>query len=202
MKVKDISNVIIGGGITGLSAAYHLNNDDYILLEKDHRIGVLCRSLIVDGFTFDHSIHILFTKHQEIASLIQDTLLKGNLLTQRRESWIYSKGIYTEFPFQANTFGLPPGVIVECIMGLIKEKFKDGRQKPPGNFEDWIHNTFGEGIAKHFMLPYNRKVWAIDPALMDFDWIAERVPQPDLESTLLGAIQPLYKKIGFNNEFW
>ncbi len=199
--VKQTSTVIIGAGLTGLSAAYHLSNN-YILLEKEDRIGGLCRSITIDGFTFDHSIHILYTTNQYAASLIKNVLLKGNLISQQRESWVYSKGVYTEFPFQANTYGLPPEVIVECIMGLIKAKHENGYPTPPKNFKEWIYCTFGEGVAKHFMIPYNKKVWAIDPALMDFGWIAERVPQPSIESILLGALQPAQKKIGFNNDFW
>ena len=48
--------VIIGGGLTGLSAAYHLEHRgffDYELYEKDETIGGLSRSVQQVGFTFD-----------------------------------------------------------------------------------------------------------------------------------------------------
>ena len=32
----------------------------------------------------------------------------------------------------------------------------------PKNFHDWALRTFGTGIAKHFMLPYNEKFWKQD----------------------------------------
>jgi hypothetical protein len=41
-------------------------------------------------------------------------------------------------------------------------------------------NTFGEGLAEVFMLPYNFKVWAF-PAQMNASWVGERVAVTDLQ---------------------
>ena len=30
-------------------------------------------------------------------------------------------------------------------------------------FEDWIYKNFGSGIAKHFMISYNEKLWTVHP---------------------------------------
>src|SRR5262249_50897599 len=51
----------------------------------------------------------------------------------------------------------------------------------PRNFEEWIVRRFGGGIAKHFMLPYNRKLWARNLARLSCDWVAERVAAPRAE---------------------
>jgi len=194
--------VIIGAGLAGLSAAYHLQNKDYIILEKEARVGGLCRSEIIDGFTFDYAIHILYSKDEYASKLIKEVLLKDNFNSQIRKSWIYSKGTYTEYPFQAHTYGLPVEVIKECIMGLIEAKYENRYPDGPKNFAEWIYRTFGEGIAKHFMIPYNRKQWAIGLELMDYNWIAERVPMPQIEDVLDGALREPQKKFGPNAEFW
>jgi len=208
--------LILGAGLTGLSAAYHLGNEDYLVLEKHSRVGGLCRTEEYDGFLFDLSIHILYTQNEYVSHLIRGVLLKGNYHEQVRESWIYSKGVYTEYPFQAHTYGLPPDVIKECILGLIEAKYGGNRRQGTGtgdreqdvrnpanmNFEEWIYRTFGKGIAKHFMIPYNRKQWAFDLKKMNCDWIAYRVPVPDLEDVLDGALKPPQKKYGPNSYFW
>jgi protoporphyrinogen oxidase len=53
-----------------------------------------------------------------------------------------------------------------------------------------MERTFGEGITRLFMRPYNLKVWATPPELMSATWIAERVSVVDhkraLKSVLLG----------------
>jgi protoporphyrinogen oxidase len=49
------------------------------------------------------------------------------------------------------------------------------------DFESWMQAVFGEGITRHFMHPYNYKVWATYPAEMSSTWIAERVSVIDYE---------------------
>ena len=196
-----MQNIIIGSGLAGLSCAYHLK-DDYIIFEREDHVGGLCASVNLDGFVFDKSIHILYSADEYAASLIKDVLLKGNFRSQPRESFIFSKGVYTEYPFQAHTYGLPPEVIEECLLGLIEVSGKADDGPKPKNFADWVRATFGGGIAKHFMLPYNKKQWAIDPELMDYTWIEGRVLTPKIKEVLHGALFPPAKKFGPNSEFW
>ena len=47
---------------------------------------------------------------------------------------------------------------------------------------------FGDGLARHFMLPYNFKVWAFPPELMSYQWIGERVSVVDLAGVLKNLI--------------
>jgi UDP-galactopyranose mutase len=44
--------------------------------------------------------------------------------------------------------------------------------------------VFGAGIAKHFMMPYNFKVWAHPPRMMNKEWIGERVAMVDIQRVL------------------
>ncbi len=194
-------NLILGAGLSGLSTAYHLK-DNYIIFEKEDRVGGLCRSEVIEGFTFDHAIHILYSRDEYVSKLIEEVLLKGNFNCQVRNSWIYSKDVYTEYPFQAHTYGLPVEVIKECIMGLVEAKYENRYFHNPRNFSEWIYKIFGGGIAKHFMIPYNRKQWAINPQLMDYNWIAERVPIPKIDEVIDGALRSPEKKFGPNAEFW
>lgn len=196
--------IIIGGGLCGLSAAYHLQQAgcaNYLLLERNHEVGGLARTETYDGFSFDHSIHILYTNNPYAADLICNRLLAGNLRKQVRESYCYTAGVYTEYPYQAHNYGLPPEIIVENILGLI-EAHNSRYNDPPAHFEEWIYRTFGRGIAKNFMIPYNQRQWAWDLKDMNYDWIAERVPMPKIEEVLLGALRPPNKKYGPNREFW
>ena len=113
--------VILGAGLAGLSAAYHLDVD-YEIYEKESEVGGLCRSRRVNGFVFDYAVHALYTSDEYATALIKK-LLSGNLLSQARSSWIYSKGILTPYPFQANTFGLPVDVVVATPSDI--EKYRE-----------------------------------------------------------------------------
>lgn len=192
--------VILGAGLAGLSAAYHLKND-YEIFEKRDRVGGLCRSETIDGFTFDYAIHILYSSNPYATNLIQQVLLKDRLHIQKRSSWVFSKGVFTFYPFQANTYGLPIEVVEECVLGLIEAVYE---RDPQGaaNFEEWVYRTFGDGIAKHFMIPFNEKCWAIDLKKMSIGWIKDRVLQPELREVLHGALTDQRKGFGPNAEFW
>jgi protoporphyrinogen oxidase len=194
--------LIVGAGLCGLSAAYHLQSAGlgFLLIERNSEVGGLARTTAYDGFSFDHSIHILYTADDYAAMLIQD-LLGGNLTRQERASYCYSAGVFTEYPYQANNYGLPADVIVENILGLVEAHYASTVDTPP-NFEAWLYHTFGKGIAENFMVPYNRRQWAWDLKDMSYDWIADRVPMPSLRDTLVGALRPPEQKYGPNREFW
>lgn len=194
--VRDI--VIIGAGPAGLAAANHLTRD-YIVFESEQRPGGLMRSKIVNDYVFDWAGHIFFTSIPRISEWV-NRLLDGNIIHHQRESWIYSKNVYTRYPFQANTFGLPPAIIKECLLGLIAAHTQ-AHPAPPGNFLEWIWQTYGEGIARHFMVPYNEKIWARDLRTMSYGWLDGRVPKPGLSDFIDGALAEGRKDMGPNAQF-
>ena len=193
--------VIIGAGPTGLSAAYHTRGES-LLLDKNNKIGGTCRSEERDGFIFDYAGHIIFTR-DPYAQELTARLLGDNMHFQPREAWVYSQDTYTPYPFQANTYGLPIEVVKECVLGLIEAQ----RQWPEGgrdaaHFEEFIYRHWGEGIAKHFMIPYNQKLWTVPLERMTHDWMGGRVPMPDLEQVIDGALRQGSKDLGPNSRFF
>ena len=224
--------VIIGAGPTGLSAAYHLG-EGTVLLEKNARVGGGCRSIADRGFTFDYAGHIMFSNDPYVLQMYE-VLLGPNLHWQNREAWIYSKQVYTRYPFQGSLYGLPPKVITECIVGAVEARFgridgedaiphcavkpvddccADGttdvaktasfapRKRETQNFEEFIYKVWGRGIAKHFAIPYNKKLWTIPLSEMETSWLGGRVPLPDLEEIIEGALEPVGKPMGPNARF-
>ena len=195
--------VILGAGPAGLSAAYHLKGES-LLIEKEDRVGGLARSKEIEGFVFDYAGHIFFTQDKYAFKLFKK-LLKDNINFRNRDAWVYSKNIYTRYPFQANTYGLPKDVIMECIIGLIDATLRqaqdNGNGKVPEHFEDWMGATFGKGIVKHFMKPYNQKVWAFPLNKMTYEWIADRVMMPDVNEVIEGALESRKVEFGPNSKF-
>jgi UDP-galactopyranose mutase len=69
------------------------------------------------------------------------------------------------------------------------------------NFEQFIYRVWGKGIAKHFAVPYNTKLWGVPLAEMETSWLGGRVPLPDLEEMIEGALSPVPKPQGPNARF-
>ncbi len=202
---------IIGAGLAGLSAAYYLKKD-YAVYEQEHEVGGLCKSYTIDGFTFDYTGHLLHFRNKEIKRLVT-SLLNNRLSEIKRRAYIFSKGVYTEYPFQANTFGLPKEVVKECLMGFIEAwamkaitppipPLVRGGKRGVETFEDWIYKTFGKGIAKHFMIPFNEKFWKTSLDKLTSDWVSWLVPMPKIEDVVSGAIGIGNKDIGYNPVFY
>lgn len=185
MKTKYL---IIGAGPTGLGAAYRLKElgmDDFVVLERHDYAGGLAASFKDDaGFTWDIGGHVVFS-HYDYFDNLMDTLLGDERLEHQRESWVRSSGTWVPYPFQNNIRYLPREARWECVEGLLPGHRNEAI---PTNFEEWFGHIFGEGIAKHFMRPYNFKVWATPPELMQFDWIGERVSVVDLKKVLKNII--------------
>jgi protoporphyrinogen oxidase len=193
--------VIIGAGLTGISAAYHLEQQgffDYKLFEKEDSIGGLCRSVQQDGFTFDYTGHLLHISDPYFKSLIEQMVQFSSLHTVHRRSFIYSHNTYTPYPYQINLHGLPTHIIAECIAGFVKRTTK----KNPKTFIEWVHANFGAGFAKHFFIPYQKKIFACDLKDLTASWTNRFVPSTSLEQILDGVIQSQTQPVGYNAQFF
>jgi protoporphyrinogen oxidase len=205
--VADRRGLILGGGLAGLTAAYTLqqaDDDGWIVLEKALRPGGHARTNQVDGYVFDYGPHILFTNDPEMEALIRN-LLGKNLRAQERQAFIYHRAhdLYTRFPFQAHLFGLPPWLVKECLVGLVEAvELRARGEFNPRNYEEWMRGFFGDGIADRLMIPYARKLWTVEPSTMDFDWIGRRVPTPEVDRILNGALTDDVQQVGATAHFW
>jgi protoporphyrinogen oxidase len=191
--------IVLGGGLTGISAALHLRRP-YLLLEREHRLGGLARTHERDGFYFDHTGHWLHLRTSAMRELAQRALGDGLVEVERRAA-IYSHGVLTPYPFQANLHGLPPQVVYECLLGFVQARLQRGGEDPPRNFEQYVLHHFGAGIARHFMLPYNAKLWGVPPAAITSAWCSRFVPIPTLEQVLAGAVGAGPAELGYNVRF-
>lgn len=197
-----VNILILGGGLTGLSAAYHLEQQgctDYLLVEKNPFFGGLAASRQIDGFTFDCSGHLLHLRDPYALTLVKK-LLRGNLIKHTRQAFIDFDGQRVPFPFQANLWALAKPIAAECLAGA--QAAAKQPAKTPKNFEQWCLQSFGAGIYKHFLKPYNTKLWQIPPDKMTPDWCSELIARPDTKQIAAGAKRQLKKQFGYNTTFY
>src|SRR6516165_11602790 len=171
---------ILGGGISGLTLQRFLDHPSEVL-EKASVPGGLCRTFWKDGFGFDIGGHILFSKHEHVNELING-LLGDNINYCRRANKILYKGRYIKYPFENDLGSLDKQESYECLIDYLKND-----SPPPTNFEEWTYYTFGRSIAEKYLIPYNRKIWKLEPREMGLDWVG-RVPKPPLEDVVKSAL--------------
>jgi len=192
----DANVVVLGAGLAGLSASYHLGGAAPIY-EATQLCGGLAASREVQGFTFDFTGHLLHFRVPYCRALVA-SLLGEELRTHRRNAWIHLDGDRVKYPFQANLHDLPEAKRQECLDGFLATR---GQQTRSRNFEEWVRNHFGEGIARHFMLPYNSKLWRYPLDQMSCAWIDSLIPQPNAAEVIEGARGGTDREFGYNIEF-
>lgn len=193
--------VILGAGLTGISTAYHLEQNnffDYKMFEKENEIGGLCRSVYQDGYTFDYTGHLLHINDTYFSSLIDSIVGKENLNSINRRSYVYSKNTYTNYPFQSNLYGLDENTIAECIEGFVN---RDNKTKDK-TFYQWVLKNFGPGFGKHFFFSYQKKIFSYDIKKISSSWTGRFVPATSLKQIISGALKPACNNIGYNSQFF
>lgn len=193
---------ILGAGLTGLSAAYHLGTQ-YEVFEREAEVGGLCRTMERAGFCFDYTGHLLHLRQDYTKQLI-DTFLPKCYQQHTRKARIYLQERYLDYPFQANIHALPPAVIKECLLGFLAT-LNNNTPAPSASstpsFRKWVLDTFGVGVARHFMLPYNQKLWRVPLEELAADWVSWSIPKPTLDEFLNGVLGIENRAFGYNPTF-
>ncbi len=182
--------LVLGAGLAGLSAAHHLGGG-YRLVEKESRPGGLCRTDVREGFHFDATGHWLHLRDPAMRALAEE-VLPGGWTQVRRRAGIWSRGVFTRYPYQVHTHGLPPEIVAENLLGFIDANYGERgralREREPRDFAEFILRHLGEGFARNFMFPYNRKLWTVAPEALGTEWMGRFVPRPTLEQVVRGAL--------------
>jgi len=187
---KTQSILVLGAGPAGLGSARRLQElglANWTLIEGNNVAGGLASSFVdAKGFTWDIGGHVQFSHYQYFDDAMISLLGEDGWLHHERESWVWIRDRFVPYPFQNNIHRLPQEDLHKCLQGLV-EITKSPPSKPV-NFQEWIHATFGPGLADVFMEPYNLKVWAHPPELMNSVWVGERVSVTDLGRVLKNLV--------------
>jgi protoporphyrinogen oxidase len=195
--------LILGGGLAGLSTAHHLGllgARSRLVVEAKDTVGGTAGSVKTNGFTFDYTGHLLHLHDPYGQKLILD-LLKNNVAVLERRAWIHSQGVDTRYPFQANTYGLPRAAVMDCVAGFLETVHRPRALAANPDFLSWCRATFGDGITRHFMRPYNEKLWQTSLSKMTTEWQGRFVPKPAAAEVLYGALSDSSKLFGYNATF-
>ena len=171
--MEKITHLILGSGPAGIAAAIRLGKSA-VIVDKNPFIGGQSASLEIGEAVFDIGGHSFHTPHPFVRDLVYNNI---EMFEQVRKAYCYSYDSLIPYPFQKSFRAIQnPAVVAECAAGLDN---LDPNAPEPDSFKTFINQRFGEGIAKHFMLPYNEKLWARDLTKLDAKWVGERVAAPE-----------------------
>lgn len=91
----------------------------------------------------------------------------------RKSNKIFYKRKLIRYPFENDLSGLDKDEKTHCIKEFINNPYEDYNAE---NMLQFFLKTFGEGITKLYLQPYNEKIWKFNPAYMDIQMV-ERIPK-------------------------
>jgi protoporphyrinogen oxidase len=184
--------VIIGAGPAGLTAAYLLAKEGKAstVLEADSVVGGISRSAERDGWRFDIGGHRFFTKVKAVEDLWHEILPDEDFLLRPRQSRIYYKGRFYDYPLRAMNALTNLGMLEasRCVLS-----YGWARVRPPkdrSSFEGWVSARFGKRLYRHFFKTYTEKVWGVPATELQADWAAQRIKNLSLWSAVVNSLMP------------
>ena len=184
METTSPGNLVLGAGIAGISAAWHLQQkgQQSVILEKDDDWGGLCGYFVIDGFRFDRFVHFSFTPDEKTAALFEES---SPLYAHPPVSYNYWHGYWLKHPAQNNLAPLPTEEKVRII-----EDFVNRSRKEPADisrYDEWLRVQYGNYFAEHFPFAYTRKYWGHEASELETRWVGNRLHVSPLGEVLRGA---------------
>lgn len=178
------NNVILGAGIAGISAAYHLKQkgESSVIFEKDNDWGGLCGFFEINGFRFDRFVHFTFAKDEKIAELFAKS---SPLYAHPPVSYNYWRGCWLKHPAQNNLAPLPIEEKVKIIDSFVNRPRKDVAEI--SDYAEWLRVQYGDYFAENFPFAYTRKYWGVEAKQLETKWVGNRLHVSPLPEVLRGA---------------
>ncbi|MHA7138867.1 protoporphyrinogen oxidase [Rossellomorea arthrocnemi] len=124
--------VVVGGGITGLTALYHLQrmsiereiDIELILIERDQQLGGKIRTINEGEFIMEAGADSIVARNEGVLSLVEELQLQEELVyNETGTSYIYTNGELHKIP-QDTIFGIPMSVDSLQNSTLVSEEGK------------------------------------------------------------------------------
>lgn len=182
---------IIGAGISGLAAGQLLKDKFEIeILEGDNKLGGIAKTKTVDGIAY-HIVggHCFNSKYKNVMNFVFNHILsKNNWHKCKRTAKILINNNLINYPIEFSLKEIAK-FDFDLSFKMAEDYFKANYQKAK-SLSQWFVNNFGETLANEYFIPYNKKIWGIDPAQMSASWVSGKLPIPnkkDVFKALIGS---------------
>lgn len=179
--------IILGGGITGLTAAWELSKrseSPILLVEKNAGAGGLAGSLRWRDRVLDFGSHRIHEQYDpEVFAIIKD-LLGDDLLKRPRRGQIRIHGKFLDYPPSViqilTSFGFARGARLSWDF-LTSRRHSCLPTSPTGgprlqtSFEAYATRAVGKSLYESFYKPYALKLWGVAPEGLSFEPAVSRV---------------------------
>ncbi len=173
-----MTTVIIGGGLTGLAAAYRLaGRDEILIIEEEPELGGVASSYNIDGYHIEKYYHHIFASDKELIALIEELGLGNRLEWLRSTTGYYFNGkiFPMNTPFEIMK-ALPLMDVIRLTWLVLKAKtIKDRTVFDDFTAKQWIIDTAGESVYNNFFQPLLSSKFGENYEKVSAAWLLGRV---------------------------
>jgi len=179
---EHIPLAILGAGIAGLGAAYRAAELGLpaVVFEARDSAGGLLDNFVIDGFRFDHAVHLSFATEPLVRNIFDRT----EFLTHSSESYCFETDRWLKHPVQNNLYRLT----LQDRVDLIKSFLERPTVLRGADYESWLRHQYGDAIAERYPIRYTKKYWDTSADALSLSWIENRMRRADIEEVLFGAM--------------
>jgi protoporphyrinogen oxidase len=141
--------IVIGGGFTGLAAAYRLAKAGIqpLVIEADHEVGGLAGSFDVGGTKLEKFYHHWFTNDIHVMNLIDELGARDRILLRPTRTGMYYAQNFFRLSTPRDLLGFTPLPFVDRIrlgiLALRARKVEDWRSLEDRTAEEWLISMGG-----------------------------------------------------------
>ena len=176
--------VVLGAGISGISAAYHLKSGgvDSVVYEKNSSWGGLLDNFEIDGFRFDRFVHLSFAVDEHVKDIFSKST---EFYRHIPDPFNYYEGHWLKHPAQNNLYPLSVEEKERIVSDFENRKDKDANEIE--DYEEWLRIQYGDYFAENFPMRYTRKYWTVEARELETKWVGKRMYRPTIEEIKKGC---------------
>lgn len=182
MTAPSVDVMVLGAGIAGLGCALRARElgREAVVFEANARAGGLLDNFVVDGFRFDHAVHLSFASEPRVREIFDQTPFH----THPADSRCFETDRWLKHPVQNN---LHPLELADKVALL--ESFVERPEQPAGDdYEAWLRHQYGHGLAERYPMRYTRKYWDSEASALSTNWVGNRMRRAALTEILQGML--------------
>lgn len=176
---------VVGGGITGLTAAFHLQQAGLhpLLFEAGATPGGVIRTRAEAGYLIETGPNTLQDNTPEISDLIQALGLEEDLLEAdpaAKKRYIVRNGKLEPIPMSPPAFLRSPLLSSQAKIRLFKEPYV-AHAKEEESIGSFVRRRLGEEVLDYFVDPFVSGIYAGDPEKLSLEHAFPRIHKVERE---------------------
>ncbi len=175
---------VIGGGITGLAAAYYLQKAvkaDIDVYEKDGDIGGLAGIVKLEGTYIEKYYHHMFTHDRYLMEIIRELGLENKLMWKKTKVGYFSGGVVYPFTTPFDLLNFKPLSFINRVRfgasSLIISRYKDMEKLETETTEEFLVKIVGKQGWEKVWKPMLKIKFGDNYNKIPAVWIWERIFQ-------------------------